>query len=50
MATKQRTKEQSRKGSGPAIVTQETLTRLERLEAPPHLLKAARRAIKTNPA
>jgi hypothetical protein len=50
MATNQKTKKQSLKGSGPAIVTQETVKRLERLEAPPHLLKAARRAIKTNPA
>jgi hypothetical protein len=41
--------ERSRKGSGPGIVTQETLKRLERVGAPKHLLKAAQRAIKTNP-
>ena len=42
-------KERSRRGSGPAIVTQETLDRLERIGAPKHLIKAAQRAIKTNP-
>ncbi len=41
--------ERSRKGSGSAIVTQETLGRLERIGAPKHLIKAAQRAIKTNP-
>jgi hypothetical protein len=46
---KARAEERSRKGSGPGIVTQETLNRLEQLGAPKHLIKAAHRAIKTNP-
>jgi len=37
-------------GSGPRIVTADTLRRLEREDAPRHLIKAAKRAIKTNPA
>lgn len=43
-------KERSLQGAGPRIVTVETLDRLVREEAPKHLIKAAQRAIKTNPA
>lgn len=52
MATHERAKaeEQSLQGSGPRIVTVDVLRQLERDEAPKHLIKAARRAIKTNPA
>lgn len=42
--------ERSLQGAGPRIVTADTLRRLEREEAPKHLIKAAQRAIKTNPA
>lgn len=42
-------RERSLHGTGPRIVTVETLQRLEREEAPKHLIKAAQRAIKTNP-
>ncbi|HKI67058.1 MAG TPA: hypothetical protein VJ989_07290 [Solirubrobacterales bacterium] len=41
--------QQSQEGSGPAIVSVEAIKRLERLKAPEHLLKAARKAQKTNP-
>lgn len=46
---KAQAEERSRKGSGPGIVTKETLSRLERSGAPKHLIKAAHRAMKTNP-
>jgi hypothetical protein len=52
MTPQERAKAQERslQGTGPRIVTIETLHRLEREEAPKHLIKAAQRAIETNPA
>jgi hypothetical protein len=41
--------EKSLNGSGPRIVTEETVRRLEQSGAPKHLVKAARRALATNP-
>jgi hypothetical protein len=46
---KAKAEERSLNGSGPRIVTADTLQRLEREEAPEHLIRAARWAIKTNP-
>lgn len=43
-------REKSQSGSGPRIVTKDTLSRLEESGAPKHLIKAARKALETNPA
>ena len=46
---KAKVEERSINGSGPRIVTADTLRRFEREKAPEHLLRAARWAIQTNP-
>jgi hypothetical protein len=46
---KAKVEEQSLQGAGPRIVHPEMLRQLEREKAPKYLIKAARRAIKTNP-
>jgi hypothetical protein len=46
---KAKAEEQSLRGSGPRIVNPDLLRELEREHAPKYLIKAARRAVKTNP-
>jgi hypothetical protein len=42
--------EKSQSGSGPRIVTPETVNLLKASGAPKHLIKAAQKALETNPA
>lgn len=46
---KARAQQRSKDGSGPRIVSEEYVRRLEKSDAPKHLIKAARRALATNP-
>jgi hypothetical protein len=48
-AQKAKIREKSLEGSGPRIVTKETLRQLRQAHAPKHIIEAAERAIKTNP-
>lgn len=53
MASDQNTdkaREKSQSGSGPRIVTKETVSLLKESGAPKHLMKAAQKALETNPA
>jgi hypothetical protein len=53
MASNQNTDEvqaKSRSGSGPRIVRKETISLLKASGAPKHLIKAAQKALETNPA
>jgi hypothetical protein len=42
-------RQRSEEGSGPRIVSKEFVRHLEQSDAPKHLVKAARRALATNP-
>jgi len=46
----ERAQEKSQSGSGPRIVTKETVSLLRASGAPKHLIKAAQKALETNPA
>jgi hypothetical protein len=48
-AQKAQIQEKSLEGSGPRIVTKETLRQLKRNRAPKHLIEAAEKAIRSNP-
>jgi hypothetical protein len=43
-------RQRSNDGSGPRIVSKDVVRRLEKSDAPKHLIKAAQRALETNPA